>query len=925
MFQSAGCAVRILVTGCCLWALAAAAQGVPAAGPLVISEFLASNATGVADEDGDREDWIELRNVSGGPVDASGWALTDDEAVLAKWRLPSTNIPPGGFLVVFASGKDRAVPGLRLHTNFRLNNGGEYLALVHPDGETVVSEYAPQFPPQSEDASYGIASDGTPKFFRPPTPGVANGEGFVSRVGDVKFSVDRGFHAQAFDLVMRCETPGAEIRYTTNGTPPTATGGLVYREPVRIAGTTVLRAAGFLPGWLPGEVDTQTYLFTSDIVRQSPTGAPPAGWPSSWGANVRDYGMDPDVVNHPKYGPLLDGALRSLPSFCVSMHLPDLFDPTRGIYANPGQDGRAWERPMSLELVYPDGRDGFQINGGIRIRGGFSRSTGNPKHAFRFFFRPEYGRGRLVYPLFGEGAAEEFEGFDLRTFQNYSWSFQGDANGTFLRDQFNRDVQLAMGHQAERGDYYHLFINGQYWGLFNTCERPEASYAETYLGGDSDEYDVIKVEAGPYTILATDGDLRGWTALYNLVRGTVDDALYRRVIGQNPDGTRNAAYPVYVDPVNLIDYMLVILYGGNLDAPISNFLGNTSPNNFFGVWNRVTQDRGFQFFVHDAEHTLLDVNADRTGPYSAGNSSVTKSNPQWLWQRLLGSQDFRILVGDRIQKHLFNGGVLTPEGARSVYQRRRAEIEQAVVAESARWGDAQRGSSPLMRDEHWVPAVNRNLQFIAGRSSVLLSQLRADGLHPTLAAPQFNQQGGVVPSGFGLLMAPQGVDIYYTLDGSDPRLAGGSLAPAARRYTGAIRLLESSVVRARALQNSAWSALNEAEFIVAQTFNELRITEIHYHPSDTADTDGDEFEFVELKNVGSRELDISGVHFPNGISFRFPNGTRLGAGRFAVLVRNPDAFRARYPNRAVAGVYSGRLSNSGERLDRKSTRLNSSH
>jgi hypothetical protein len=190
---------------------------------------------------------------------------------------------------------------------------------------------------------------------------------------------------------------------------------------------------------------------------------------------------------------------------------------------------------------------------------------------------PSTGHHGLRHPLFGAGAAEEFEGFDLRTFQNYSWSFQGDRTGTFLRDQFNRDVQLAMGSQAERGDYYHLYINGHYWGLFNTCERPEASYAATYFGGDKDDYDVIKVEAGhtppgPPTARWPDGP----PSTTSPARGhrhpctAVSSA-------RTPDGTRNPAYPVYVDPVNLIDYMLIILWGGNLDAPISNFLGNTSP------------------------------------------------------------------------------------------------------------------------------------------------------------------------------------------------------------------------------------------------------------------------------------------------------------------------------------------------------------
>jgi len=71
--------------------------------------------------------------------------------------------------------------------------------------------------------------------------------------------------------------------------------------------------------------------------------------------------------------------------------------------------------------------------------------------------------------------------------------------------------------------------------------------------------------------------------------------------------------------------MLVIIYGGNLDAPISNFLGNTSPNNWYGIWNRTGLYGGFRFFAHDAEHTLLDVNENRTGPFSAGDSSTRRA------------------------------------------------------------------------------------------------------------------------------------------------------------------------------------------------------------------------------------------------------------------------------------------------------------
>ena len=89
----------------------------------------------------------------------------------------------------------------------------------------------------------------------------------------------------------------------------------------------------------------------------------------------------------------------------------------------------------------------------------------------------------MKYPLFGDKGAEEFDKIDIRTFQNYSWSFQGDSRGVFIRDQFSRDTQLDMGQPGERGDYYHLYINGQYLGLYNTDERPEASFAAAYYGG----------------------------------------------------------------------------------------------------------------------------------------------------------------------------------------------------------------------------------------------------------------------------------------------------------------------------------------------------------------------------------------------------------------------------------------------------------
>jgi hypothetical protein len=140
-----------------------------------INEFMAANTNTIADEDGQFSDWIEIHNPGTSPRDLTGWYLTDEELGLTKWQFPAATIPPGGYLLVWASNKDRRISGQPLHTNFRLSNDGEYLALVQPDGTTVVSDYPAPYPVQTDNRSYGLRVDDLqPDFFSPATPGAAN-------------------------------------------------------------------------------------------------------------------------------------------------------------------------------------------------------------------------------------------------------------------------------------------------------------------------------------------------------------------------------------------------------------------------------------------------------------------------------------------------------------------------------------------------------------------------------------------------------------------------------------------------------------------------------------------------------------------------------------------------------------------------------
>ncbi|MDB6154394.1 MAG: hypothetical protein JWL90_2847 [Chthoniobacteraceae bacterium] len=644
---------------------------------------------------------------------------------------------------------------------------------------------------------------GDPVFFtagpagRTATPGAANGAPTVyGKVEDTQFSVNRGFFTAPFSLVITSATPGAEIRYTLDSSTPTATSGLIYTGPLNISSTTIVRAAAFKPGYQPTDLDTQSYFFLSDIINQSPTGLPPGpNWQSATvNGQVFDYGMDPDIVNNtnPEIGGVttIKNALSAIPSVSIVTDLPNLFSASGGIYVNPGGRGFQWERPCSIELIGDknSASGGFQANAGVRIRGGFSRSGDNPKHGFHIYFRSDYGESKLKYPLFGREGADTFDQIDLRTAENYSWSFGGDGSNTFLREETSRELQGAMGNPTSHCRYYHLYINGHYWGLYDSDERTEASFGETYFGGDKADYDVIKAEQDSgYTTGATDGNLNAWQDLWNKGRAhaaSPTNANYFKMMGKAADGVTPTADPVLLDVDNLIDYMLLTFWTGNLDGCTSNFLGNDKANNWFGMRNRLG-NQGFRFFAHDFEHTYFSVAEDRTGPFVVANlSNFAYSNAMFLHQDLSANSEYRIRWADHIQRHMFHSGVLAPASLIARIGVRAATVDSVIAAESARWGDAKR-AAPFTRLD-WKTARDYLLNsYVPVRGSSVLSQLRADGLFPSFNAPTLNQFGGYIANGAEVRMTGYGGTIYYTLDGSDPRLLGGGLNPAAQVYTSA--------------------------------------------------------------------------------------------------------------------------------------------
>ena len=803
-----------------------------AAPVLLISEFLAANDSGLKDGDGDRTDWIEIHNPGDAPVNLSSFGLTQDRQLEEVWEFPSFMMGAGEYVVVYASGKNRGLSNEDWHTDFKLNTDGEFLALVSKEPRSIVHSFGTRYPQQQDDISYGISSDWAPgeflldfeSHFLTPSPGKANGAVLFGFVEDVAFSAERGFKDGPFQLTLSSPTQDAIIRYTTDGTAPTAEHGEIFDSSIQVDGTTVIRAAAFKDGYDPSSVETCTYLFLDDVVRQSPDGLPPVGFPYRWNKNLVDYGMDVRVVDNPDYSEEIMIGFHDLPVISIAMDIHDMFGQEKGIYSNAQKDGRKWERPCSVEYIRSGDQPGFEIDCGIRIRGGFSRMDINPKHSFRLFFRDVYGPSKLEFPLFGDSKVKTFDNLDLRTSQNYSWSFGSDGeNGLFVRDLVNRDIQRAMEHLSPNGDFCHLFINGIYWGLYNTCERPEASFASDYLKGGKEDFDVIKIQnGGGERTFATDGNTDAWKRLWEAAKkGVESDETYFQLQGKHADGTEDIDSEVLLDVENLIDYMLIIIWSGNKDAPVSSFSGDQASNNWYGVRNRNRRE-GFRFIIWDAEHTMLkqDLEIDRTGPFPAGNE-FSSSNPQYIWQQCLENEEFRVKVADHIHRHFFNHGVLTPEELKTLFDHRVGQIENAVICESARWGDSEAPNIagdntqvglPLNRDVHWRKVVDytRN-EYLSKRSDIVLAQLFAQGLYPDLAAPvaSIHSEGDAKQLA---LRAEQG-KIFYTADGSDPRLIGGKQNTSAISYQNSIQKTEEvQAIKARVFYEGEWSALFEIEF-----------------------------------------------------------------------------------------------------------------
>ncbi|MBL9174843.1 MAG: CotH kinase family protein [Verrucomicrobiales bacterium] len=571
--------------------------------------------------------------------------------------------------------------------------------------------------------------------------------------------------------------PGVRVRFTTDGSEPTLRNGSDATAPWSLTQSTLLRVAAFSNGVAITPVSTHSYLILDDILKQP---SRPPGLPRAWDGEAAHYAMDPRVVSDPRFGPRMKAALRALPTLSLVCDPRDLFDDSRGLYVNTQERGDAWERRCSLEWIGTNGASGFQIDCGFRIQGNTGRNPDKtPKHSFRLVFRKSYGASKLQFPVFPDSPVDRFDSLVLRADYNNAWTHwkpEDNERAQRIRDAWLKDSHRAMGYPAAHNRYVHLYLNGLYWGIYDLAERPDAGFAASYLGGKREDYDVLD-----------DSGLKSGA------EGSVQD--YRRLLRPRQPLTWEQAAE-RTDPVHFIDYVLLNYYAGNEDWG--------EQKNWY-VIRRHGPDARFRHYVWDGEITLQSLRDDVV--------NHPDRPPLVLCRQLSQDPEYRLAFADRVQRHCFGDGALTPEASARRWRLRAAEVELPLLAESARWG-AYRRDPPFTLDDWHAEKTRLLTGYFPKRTQVLLKQLRTAGLYPAVPAPSLQRRiSASDPSEVLLSPEPGGPEtriLHLTRDGHDPRTPGtGEPSPSSQILRGELSVRASDRVRVRARVGSDWSALVE--------------------------------------------------------------------------------------------------------------------
>lgn len=733
----------------------------------LITELMASNTATLFDQDQESSDWIEIHNPDTQAVSLAGWYLTDQAANKTRWQFPAVTLAPGAYLVVFASNKNRRDPAAELHTNFALSADGEYLALVKPDGVTVASEFAPGFPAQSNDISYGLApqAGGPPvaAFLSRPTPGAANAAANPATLSArVRLSAPAGPFTTAFPLELSGAGAGQHIRYVI--TAPGSAGAVApepteasprYTAPLPINTATVIRAA----------------VFSDDL---------------------RSRGLS--TAAH--YVPVvLDGA-EGLRSFSTPLPVLLLDHHGFGTPAKADGDRPAWlyaynARPAGQPFT---AAPGFVSPVRAAVRG--SSSSEFPKKSYNLDVVNDLGES-TARSLLGSASFDE-------------WALIGPwlYDASLLRNSYIYALSRRLGRWAPRTQPVEVFANadGQpldrssYAGVYTLTDKVDihpdrvaitrmsalATAASEITGGyllkidvpDPDEFHWttdrgLDLDTLSSVLVASPKLDRLSAAQRTYIRGYVqqmEDALH----ADRATGWRTRSYLNFLDRSSWVDHHLLNTFAANPDA--------------FERSAYFHKPRGGKIFagpIWDFDRAMGSFQDERSFRPDLwyGEGGVQVWHFAW-WGILATDPEFMQDWVDRWQTLRLDAMADANLGA--LVDTLAAGIGPEVAArDAARWED-----NVSLSDGTFAGEIAHLRNWLVQRARWIDAQ--------------FTPAPAVTLSGANLVLDPApDTQIAYTLDGSDPRSLGGDVAPNALIATSRVAVPASANLHARSYRASA--------------------------------------------------------------------------------------------------------------------------
>ena len=863
--------------------------------PLRITEFMADNATVLYTRtrasDGDpfagdnaSPDWIEIHNPTDATVILDGYHLTDDLADPTMWAFPSgTSLEPGDFLVVFASGDDVTDPDLDengyLHTNFKLQDDGEDLALTDADG-VVVFAYD-DYPVQSEDVSYGVGDEGEVRFFANPTPGWDNANEYP-RAPEFTVASTTFTGSIVVDLIPRYPTD--TVHYTVNETVPTAASP-VWPGPTAIADTTMLRAVAIGVNSNSSVVTSQTYL--------------------ELGADMLDDNTNLPIVIVQTFGDGIPGSQQPFGDCFIAV-------------IEPGEDGRS-------RLTDPFVAD---TRGGIHIRG--SSSAGFTKKQYRVELWDESNEDRKLELL------------GMPTEADWIFYGPGQYDRALISNPLMYDLSNQIDRYAVRTRWVEMYLDtggGQltgsdYYGVYAIMEVIER-------GDDRVDIESLSTGSGGLDVKGGFAWKNDKSGMY--VDPESPNGDQKACIDNYMNTLNNAAIGTHGTWANLdsfVDHNLLNMLSMNVDAlRISTYYFNqyhefNSSNQPTGVGYKMEAGP-----IWDFDRALDSTDGRDNNPYwwnGTGDSTLyfnDGSRVKYWWPNMFQDPDFVQMYIDRWFE--LRDGQFSVANIYATMDAHAAEITEAAARDYARWynprygdfaGEIQHMKDWLTNRVNWVdsqwvarPTFNTAGPVVTPGTGITLSSPHGP-IYYTLDGTDPRAPGGAGPSGTAIL-ANHAIPIYeYTQitarvfkDGHVP-----SYGEPGYQYDG-----------------DDWSAPIVGEYFINPLVaaGDVVITEINYHPVDATpeelatqppadpDFEDNDFEYVEFENVSGQTVNIRGVSFKDGIQFTFGSHV-LADGDRIVVTEDLDGFTARYgingslegTGITAAGVWQGELNNKGEQL-----------